>query len=68
VHCEFVAVTGAQLEVDPAEFEGMTISEIAEELLVMLDAENPGLDFFPDDITDAAIAIHEAAEAVSAPE
>jgi hypothetical protein len=55
---EFVGTISKGLDLDPAEFTGCTQADIMVELLTMLDAAAPGVDFILEDVYHAAWALH----------
>lgn len=63
IACEFLATISINLDLDPAEFSGMTVGEIEAALCGMLDEMHPELNFFPDDVRDAAHALAEVTDA-----
>jgi hypothetical protein len=65
---EFVGTTCTALSLDPAEFAGLTISQITGEILDVLAAIAPGVDFFPADIVEAANDLHTRFDVTDAPQ
>lgn len=59
---QFCGTIIASLGLDPAEFAGKSVSEIAAEIVEMLSAEEPGADFWEDDVVHAANELSELAK------
>lgn len=51
---EFVGTTSVACSFDPAEFRGLTVSQITEEVKTVLSSIKPDVSFFEDDVVLAA--------------
>lgn len=54
MHLEFVGTTSVAVSLDPAEFVGMTVPAITDEIKSVLSGIAPNVDFFEDDLVLAA--------------
>lgn len=59
---EFVGTTCTSLSLDPGEFAGMTVRAITEEILEVLESIAPGVNYFVDDVVEAAHELAKAAD------
>lgn len=57
---EFHGTTSRALSLDPKEFSGKSLNKITAEILMVLSDINPGVNFFTEDVVEAAEAILEA--------
>lgn len=49
-HREFVGTTSVSTSFDPAEFRGMSVTQITDEILTVLRSIKPDVDFFEEDL------------------
>lgn len=63
-----VELTGTKttaFSADPKEYRGMSVSQIAANLLTIAAQIDPGVSFFPDEVSDYAVEIACAANAIA---